>query len=151
VWSEQQKKEIASLRADIQRLEETIGARSLEFRATSRKATLEEIQKALPVDAVLIEFVTYRPFSVRSARAEAFHAPRSAAYALRSTGIVASADLGEAESIDRGVQRFRVSLSNPANQDVHEAARALHQALLRPLQASMSGAERLFISPDGAL
>jgi CHAT domain-containing protein/TolA-binding protein len=151
VATDEQRKTVASLRGDIQRIEESISNRSVEFRTTSRKASITDVQKALPNATCLIEFVSYRPFSVRNARGDAFGAPRYAAYVLRNTGLVASADLGDAGDIDQEVHRFRAALSNPRTQEAREAARALHRDLMNPIQASLRDADRILISPDGAL
>jgi CHAT domain-containing protein len=152
VATDEQRKATSSLRSEIEGLEQAISTRSAEFRAASRKTTFEAIQKALPDNTVLIEFVSYRPFSVRNARGEAFGAPRYAAYAVRSSGIVASADLGDAGLIERDVQRFRAALSNPGDRgEVGQAAHALYIALVRPIRTSIRDADRLLVSPDGAL
>ena len=99
-----QRQSVAALRSEIQRLEQTISTRSREFQVASRTATLAQIQETLPSGTALIEFVSYRPFFVRNARKTAFGAPRYAAYVLRSDGIAASVDLGEA-ALDRSGRR----------------------------------------------
>ncbi len=151
VSTEEQKQAAATLRADIQRLEETVSARSAEFRASSRSATLRDVQNALPPNGALIEFVAYRPFHVTKKLAEAYGPPRYGAYLLRGNGIVASIDLGEAAQIDRDVQRLRVALSAPADGGVRQAARTVYERLLQPVEATLTGVTHVVISPDGAL
>jgi CHAT domain-containing protein/tetratricopeptide (TPR) repeat protein len=151
IATDEQRQAESSLRSQIQRLEGTISDRSVEFRTASRKATVTDIQKALPPATCLIEFVSYRPFSVKNARGDTFGAPRYAVYVLGSTGLVASADLGEADEIEQEVRRFRASLSSPRNQDVREAARTLHRRLIDPILSSLRDADRILIAPDGAL
>ena len=150
VATDAQRLSVTALRSEIQRLEQAISTRSREFQIASRTATLGQIQEALPKGTALIEFVSYRPFFVRNARKTAFGAPRYAAYVLRGDGIAAGIDLGEAASIDRDVERFRTALSNP-NRDARGPGRALHQALIAPISASLRAGERIIISPDGAL
>jgi CHAT domain-containing protein len=146
-----QQEAAAKLRSDIQALEQTISARSAEFRAASSVATLGDIQRALPGGAVLIEFASYRPFNVHKSRTDRFAPLRYAAYVLSKTGIVVSVDLGEADRVDRDVERFRRALATPANQDAGAAGRALYQALIQPIETSLRGVEHVFVAPDGPL
>ena len=136
ISTDEQRTVVVNARNEIGHLEQTISLRSAEYRAVSRKVTLAEVQHALPRRAVLLEFVSYRPFFVRNARGEAFGAPRYAVYVLGETGI-ASADLGEASVIEKEVQRFRAALSTPDTVDVRERARALHKLLMQPIAKSL--------------
>ena len=146
-----QQETAAKLRSEIQQLEQAISTRSAEYRAASTVATLRDIQEGLPDGAVLIEFAAYRPFDVHKARTETFGALRYAAYVMGKNGIIASADLGDASQIDRSVQLFRGALASPASPDANRTARALYQALIRPIEASVQDVNQIFISPDGAL
>ena len=146
-----QQEAAATLRSEIQNLEQTISARSAEFRASSRVATLRDIQDAIPAGAVLIEFASYRPFDVHKSRTNTFGPLRYAAYVIGKTGILGSADLGDAASVDQRVQRFRATLATPANQSVRAAGQALYQALIQPIVGSLRGVEHIFLAPDGAL
>ena len=150
VATDAQRQSVAALRSEIQRLEQSISTRSRDFEITSRTATLAQVQETLPKGTALIEFVSYRPFFVRNARKTTFGAPRYAVYVLRSDGIAASADLGEAAAIERDVERFRAALSNP-NRDARAAGRALHKTLIAPISVSLRAGERVIVSPDGAL
>jgi CHAT domain-containing protein len=49
------------------------------------------------------------------------------------------------------VSDFRVALSDPAHPSYEEVAQGLFGKLIRPLQSSLSGINRLLLSPDGAL
>lgn len=151
VSNDEQRTAVVALRSEIQRLEETVSARSAEFRVVSKSASLTDIERSLPANAALIEFVSYRPFQVTKKRAEAFASPRYAAYVLRRDGIVASFDLGDAAQIDRQVQQLRAALSTPTDGAVRQVARSLHERVLQPLEATLNDVEHLVISPDGAL
>ena len=146
-----QQEAAAKLRSEIETHEQTISARSADFSAASRVATLGDIQEAMPAGSVLIEFASYRPFNVHKSRTERFAPLRYAVYVLSKTGIVVSVDLGEAARIDRDVERFRRTLATPANQDARAAGRALHQTLIQPIEASIRGVEHVFVAPDGPL
>jgi len=151
VSTDEQKQSVTTLRAEIQRLEEGVSARSNEFRTSSRGATLRDIQAAVPADGALVEFVSYRPFAVTKKLAEAYGPRHYGVYVLRRTGIVASVDLGEASAIDRDVQRLRAALSAPADSGVEQVARALYDRLVRPIEASLADVSHVLVSPDGAL
>ena len=151
VATDQQRQMLTDARSEIQRLEQTISARSGDFPVASRKVALADIQNALPVRTALIEFVSYRPFHVRNARLTAFSAPHYAAYVLRRDSLAASVDLQETAAVDRTVARFRTALSEPSNQDVRPAARALYEALMAPLGEALRDVDRVIISADGAL
>jgi len=150
ISTDEQRTVVVNARNELGQLEQAISLRSAEYRAISRRVTLAEVQRALPRRAALLEFVSYRPFFVKNARAEAFGAPRYSVYVLSETGI-ASADLGEASMIEKEVQRFRAALSNPDSVDVRERARALHKLLMQPIEESLRDVRHLVISPDGAL
>ena len=151
VSTDQQRESLLILRRQIEELEQAISARSGEFRAASARATLPAIEEALPTGTALVEFASYRPFLVRNAHDVAFGPPRYAAYVLRSDGMAAGFDLGEAAVIEQHVQRFRAALSNPADRTVQRAGRTLHGDLMAPLHDSLRDVERIIVSPDGAL
>ena len=46
---------------------------------------------------------------------------------------------------------FRGALASPASPDANRTGRALYQALIRPIEASVKDVDQIFISPDGAL
>jgi CHAT domain-containing protein/Tfp pilus assembly protein PilF len=146
-----QREAAEKLQGDIQRLEQVISSRSAEYRAASRVATVREIQDALPDRAVLVEFAAYRPFDVHKPRTETFGPLRYGAYVLGKSGILASADLGEAERIDRLVEQFRRALATPGNQDVRRTGRALFDVVWQPIAKPLAGVAHTFVSPDGAL
>jgi CHAT domain-containing protein/Tfp pilus assembly protein PilF len=151
VSTDAQTQSVERLRGDIARLEQEISGRSAEFRDTLAKAQLSEVQASLPDDSAMVEFVVYRPFFIKNPRRTAFGAPHYAAYVLTRQGIVASADLGETDTIDRMVGRYRAVLSKPNAPGWRTEANALYRQLLRPLQPALSKAGRVIISADGAL
>ena len=62
VATDAQRQSVSVLRGEIQRLEQSIGGGSLEFRVASGKVTLQGIQDPLPGGTALVEFFSYRPF-----------------------------------------------------------------------------------------
>jgi CHAT domain-containing protein len=141
---------------DLERCREAIEAalsdRSAEFRGQMQRITLDAVQSAIPEDAALIEFATFRSFNpAAEGNSEAYAAPHYAAYVLRRHGPATGVDLGPAADLDRLVALFRGALRDPARTDVRARARALDERVMRPLRASLGDAARLLISPDGDL
>ncbi|UQA55381.1 CHAT domain-containing tetratricopeptide repeat protein [Polyangium aurulentum] len=140
---------LARKEAEVERLEAAISARSNEFRAQSRTATLKEVQAALPEGAALVELFAYSPWSPNPA--DPFGAPHYAAFVLRRSGPVVSVDLGDAASIDAQVTALREALSEPDRDDEPRLSRALDERIMRPVRALLGDARDVRISPDGDL
>jgi CHAT domain-containing protein/Tfp pilus assembly protein PilF len=132
-------------------LEADISRRSGEFRAASQRVTLDAVLAAIPADAVLIEFVVYRPFDTKTPNPNAAYGPfRYAAYVIRRNNIT-GIDLGEAAALDRKIDAFRFALHDPRRADVETIARDLDRQIMQPIRAAAPAAARLLISPDGQL
>jgi CHAT domain-containing protein len=141
---------IEKLEEQSQALEAKLGEGS-GVSAALERATLEKVQAAIPADAALIEFVSYRPLELdRGSANGSFRAPRYAAYVLKRTGEPGFADLGDAAAIDLQVRALRVALSDPNNDPAGPAAQ-LYQRVLAPVASHLAGAQHLLLSPDGAL
>jgi CHAT domain-containing protein len=142
---------LTQLEARKEQLEATLSEHSAEFRAQTRPVTLDAVQDALPDDAALLEFAVFRPFDPKAERnAEAYGPPHYAAYVVRKHATPIGLDLGAVADIDPLVGRFRNALRDP-NTEVKGPARALDERVMQPLRASLDGATRLLISPDGEL
>jgi CHAT domain-containing protein len=143
---------IATLEGRRDAIERDLSERSAAFRSQNRRVTLDAVQTAIPEDAALIEFAVFRPFDpAAEANAVAYGAPRYAAYVIRRNRAPVGVDLGSAVAIERAIAQFRSALRDPTRRDVKERARTLDERVLRPLRASLEGATRLLISPDGDL
>lgn len=141
---------------DYRRLEERINASRAEFRPPSDPVTIESIQKLIPKNAAVIEFVCYNPFNAKARKKEEQWGPRHyAGYVLHHNGDIAWADLGEAQSIDYAIWNLGIALRNPSNnpegQNVQALARALYDKLEAPFRKLSITTRRLFISPDSML
>jgi CHAT domain-containing protein len=135
-----------------EKLESKISQSNAEFRADTRKVSLEAVQAAVPQQAVLLEFTTYRPFYVRAeTEAEQFGAPRYAVYLLRRDGQPMGFDLGEASVIDAKILDFRKALRDPARSDVKQLGEKLYDMIVKPLEPRLGLTPNLLISPDGQL
>src|SRR5262249_32909912 len=73
--SEQYRKNLQDLEKERQKLEEDFGQRSAAFRAEQGLLTLEQVQKAIPAGAVLVEIFRYKPFNLKADRANRWAPP----------------------------------------------------------------------------
>jgi CHAT domain-containing protein len=141
-----------TLAREQERLEGELSARSAAFRQAVTPVTLEGVRQRLPDDAVLIEWFRYQPFDPKAKdERTSWGAPRYVAYVLRREDEPAAIDLGAAQDIDKFVSDFRAALSDPASASHKEVAQGTFGKLIKPLQSSLSGINRLLLSPDGAL
>ena len=118
--------------------------------------TVDGVAAALPESAALLELFRFRSFDPRRAfdprsPAERWGDARYAAYLLYPDGRIAWRDLGPAEPIDGAAEALRVSLSTPGDEAARGHAEVLDALVLRPLDPLLGEAERIFVSPDGAL
>jgi CHAT domain-containing protein/Tfp pilus assembly protein PilF len=143
---------VEKLNAEIEELEAQVSARSALFRVETEPVTLEHVQRAIPSDAALVEFVSYRPFNPRAKSLAARFGPeRYAAYVLWSQGSPAFVDLGEAAHINQSVAKLGKALADPDSPNVKQAARALYEQLMSPVRRLLRNTHNLLLSPDGAL
>jgi CHAT domain-containing protein/Tfp pilus assembly protein PilF len=141
-----------TLAREQERLERELSARSTAFRQAVAPITLEGVRQRLPADAALVEWFRFHPFDPKMKDEKTqWGAPRYVAYVLRREGDPSAIDLGAAQDIDKLVNDFRVALSDPAGTSYKEVGQKLFEKLVKPLQSSLSGINRLLLSPDGAL
>jgi CHAT domain-containing protein/tetratricopeptide (TPR) repeat protein len=126
---------------------------------------LDEVRRAIPADAVLIEIARVVPFRFGSKGREVqWQQPRYVAWVIppAGKGAVQMTDLGEAEVIDAMVRAVRQTLQQaPAairregeancEQELHTHLETLAQRVLRPLAGPLGRARRWLVSPDGLL
>jgi CHAT domain-containing protein len=147
---------VKTLEEQAEKFEAEISRRSDEFRAQSLPVTLEAVRAAIPDDAALIEFASYRPFNPKAAKEDdAYGQPRYVAYVLRRQGEIQWKEMGEAKAIDEAVAGLRKALRDPARADVRRLARAVDDKIMRPVRTLLGaipgGTRRLLIAPDGLL
>ena len=127
-------------------LEADLSARSAAYRSESRPITLEAVQAALPRDTTLIEFVRYRPLTLKATRAL-----RYVAYLISADAAPGWVDLGEASEVDAKVAQWRAALRDPDRvADVRRFGRVLDERLMQPLRAHLT-TSHVLVSPDGPL
>jgi CHAT domain-containing protein/Tfp pilus assembly protein PilF len=144
--------EIQTLEEEKEALEAEISRRSAEFRANSQPITLAAVQAAIPANAVLIEFASYRPYDARAAENDKdYGEPRYVAYLLRREGEIKWQELGDAKIIDDAISVLRSALSDPKRRDFKRLARAVNEKVMQPLRPLLGDAEQILVSPDGDL
>jgi len=150
---EQYKTLVKQLDTDIQAKEDQLSRLSAEFRVQRpQPVTLEAVQKLIPANTALVEFVVYTPFNPK-AQAGKFSKPRYAAYILQAQGDPQGFDLEEAATIDQSITAFRDTLQDAQTpvEQLKEAARKVDALVMQPLRAHLGNIHTLLLSPDSAL
>jgi MYXO-CTERM domain-containing protein len=147
---EQHRQNLAALEDQKREIEVLLSEKSSQFAEENRAVTLDDIQNALPGDAALIEWIRYQPFdaSTREQR-DRWQPARYAACVLARRGAPACLDLGDAETIDAAALAFHRALA--LGLESRAPARALDALIMAPVRRTLGGAQKLYLSPDGAL
>lgn len=140
--------DLDAARARVDALEEKVGARSAAFRVRLAPVTLDDVQAAVPPDAVLVEFASYRAYDAVS---DSVGGRRYVAYVLRSSGPSDWVDLGDANAIDRAIAAFRAAARSPKRTDVGPLGQAVHGLVMKPIVPLLGKVERVLLAPDGDL
>ena len=142
-----------ALTAEREQLEIELHRLSAGYLEPTRALTLDEVQRAVPADAALLEFAIYRPFDARASfeSGKQYGSPRYVVYIVRHRGEPQWKDLGPAEEIDRDVEGFRSALADPERTDVNRLATGLYRKVLATVQPLWGDAKHLLVSPDGEL
>ncbi len=140
-----------ALERQIDELERAISARSAEFRAQAQPVTLEAIQRVIPKDALLVEYIAYRKFDLKTRKSGDL---AYAVYLLGHDGPPQWVPLGDAAPIDAAVTAFRKALKTRKT-DLKKAlkpvSQKLDQLIFKPVRQLTKDKRQLLISPDGVL
>ena len=118
----------------IQKVEDELATRSSAYRETSQPVTIELLQQELPPATALIEFFKYRPFDTKAKPSERWKEPQYVAYILRPSASPEWAELGEARTIEKAIEKFRDAIAK-RRPDVSDSARKL-DALKAPARTT---------------
>ncbi|WAN69898.1 CHAT domain-containing protein [Moorena producens JHB] len=144
------RQKLAEIEEKAKQIEDEISRRSSTFDNESQPINLEAFQKLIPVDAAFVELVRYLPFNPQN---ELFGSPRYAAYVLYQNGEPQAIDLGEAETIDRAIEKLRTYLGNPKApiKQLKDSARELDKMVMQPVRQLLEDTKTILLSPDAAL
>jgi len=138
-------------------LETELSSRSATFQVIDAPVSLEQVQAQIPPDAVLIEFVQYRPVDWQAPVNQMQGEPHYAAYVLPPSGAPIVVGLGPVSDIDPVLNQFRTELQNDnqaklgQTDTVNQTGQTLHDLLFAPLKAAIGEADHLLLAPDGPL
>ena len=112
---------------------------------------LEEIQKALPKDALLIEFQKFRPFNENfNNNKDYFDEAKYIALILNEFGEIFYKDLGSAEVIEQKIYQA-LNSTEKGYSDAQDLFKEVGNHLIKPLKEIINKSDTLFISPDAVL
>ena len=115
-------------------------------------ATIESVRAAVPENAALLEFVTYKRLLPKGITPkERYGEARYVVYIISRRGAVQWKELGEAKAIDEAIDRLRRALRDPKRDNVKQLARAVDEKIMQPVRALVGNTTQLLISPDGEL
>jgi CHAT domain-containing protein len=130
------------------KLEAEVSRRSASLRTDDPAVTLEDVERAIPEGAALVEIALRTPLRARAGGPP--EGPRYAAFVVESRGRARAVDLGPAAPIDALVAKLREALADPLA-DPRKLARALDAKVTEPLRALLGPVRWILLSPDGAL
>lgn len=148
------KNKVKRLTEEIETLESEISSSS-ELKNITNKITLQNIQKTIPNDTILIEITIYQPYDLKT---EKNLLPRYVVYTLDREGKIDFVDLGEKQNIDQAVSEFRQVLIrqhgkplSDIEREVKPRARTIDKLIMEPIRKLIGEKTHLLISPDGEL
>jgi len=144
--------QLHALEQEREKLEAAISLRSNGYFEPAETATLAAVETAVPADAVLIEYASYRPYRPKNVDDESEYGDRRyAAIVISHASPVRVIDLGVAADIDAAVVAWRAALADPLRKDAVSLARSLDAKVMAPVRAQAGTPARLLISPAGDL
>jgi CHAT domain-containing protein len=147
--TDQQRQQFQLLNTQAEQIEAELNRSSSAFAQTTQKVTLEAVQKAIPANAALVEFIQYEPFNPKAPQGQRFGAPRYAVYVLTATGEPRFADLGSASEIDALVSQYYNVVRD--HRLPREPLRNLDAKIMAPVRQLVGTVNHLLIAPDGQL
>lgn len=154
---EQFRNQIETISEQEQKLESAISSRSAEFQTQNQPITIESVQKLIPSDAALVEFVLYKPYKFEAIRqgdrVYRSGTSRYVAYILLNQGDPQWVDLGDASTINEAVTEFRrtIRIKSGSQMSFKKAARTLDTILMQPIREQSGNRHHILLSPDSQL
>ncbi len=144
--------QLDALQKKREKLEADISRRSEGYFEPESAVTLEAVRAAIPANAALIEYATYRPYHPEQADDDKMYSEaRYVAFVIPRAGKIRFADLGPVKGIDADIAAWRASLADPTRKDTSALARVVDQKVMAPVRAVAGNPSHLLISPEGEL
>lgn len=145
---------VAALSADKDEVERNLWALN-KSRPTSPPTTIADLQRQLPKDSALVDFLEYEQAAYGES-SQIVIARRFAAFVVRGDAPVALIDLGETVTLAALVENWRQKLLGDDSSDPDPAAAAqianqLKVRLWTPLEQHLDGVKTVLVAPEGAL
>lgn len=137
----------------IERLERDLAETSQDFRRQQalRRADPEQVKRALPTDAALVDFLVYSHYTPAPPKTGLGNWElRLAAFVLRPGRPIERIDLGPFQPIGQAVEAWRRQIGGKAAGKPDPAA-ALRRRVWQPLEKALEGTRLVLLSPDGNL
>lgn len=143
----------AELSDSIERLQRELAAKSDEFRKHRQQEhrTPDEIRRALPSDAALVDFLEYDHVapSEEKGKGPSFER-RLVAFVVRPDKPVERIELGPAATIADFIEQWRRNYGSASAAANADPGQELRQRVWEELAPSLAGIKTILISPDGA-
>jgi CHAT domain-containing protein/tetratricopeptide (TPR) repeat protein len=139
------------LSAEKDRLEAELSRMSTAYRQAKRPVTLEEVQAALPQDAVLVDFLEYLHYTPADRKTETKESsePRLMAFVMSHDRPVETVPLGAVGPLGEDIDVWRTTFG--MSPQGAAAGKRLRQRIWDPLEAKLAGAKIVLVSPDGTM
>ena len=152
------REELERLTAQKERLEADLSriSRSYSLYREAAAARCDAVAGRMGRDRALVEVVRLTPYRFERRTGERWDRDRYAAFVLPAGrgDDVRIADLGDAETIDRLIVRFKSSLFEDPGAGGEPAIRyaeELYRRVFQPIESRLGGVRHLFLAPDGNL
>jgi CHAT domain-containing protein/Tfp pilus assembly protein PilF len=139
-----------SISRKISQMERGFAAKSVVLGRTRASAdqVIEQVASALPVDGVLVDFISFKPPAAPKETALLHFG----ALVTNRVGDVTWVDLGEAKQVSQTLENYRSALSRGDSVGFASASTALYGILWKPLETVFAvGTKTVFLCPDGDL
>jgi len=130
----------------VNELQGALGRASQRFRRTVAALSLDDLMKALPAEAVLVDYVIYGEEGRQ----------KLAAAVLRKEGdtpVFTLVRLDDPARIDAAVTKYRTVIQDEEVEidDLQDAGEAVTRLVWQPLEPALGGRKQVYLVPDGIL
>lgn len=148
VYHDEDRAETRRLQAAVDRLERQV-IQLVGTRDVTIHTSIAMVQRHIPENAALVEFMQYRPFDFQ---AWEWRESRYAAYVVGNHGPPSGIDLGPVSDVDASIQELREAIATRRPLDrVVALARKADQAIMARIRPLLGRAREVFVAPDGML